>query len=104
MDGQSHAQLQASDIYDLRTALEFLSGIPGQLVATDVPVDPYLELAGVYRRVGSGTPVAPPTRVGPALHPVRSVGHASVQSAVAHRRHQLQDHLRLYCPGGELSA
>jgi len=79
MDGQSHAQLQASDIYDLRTALEFLSGIPGQLGATDVPVDPYLELAGVYRRVGSGTPVAPPTRVGPALHP-RSIRRSRLGS------------------------
>ena len=30
-------------------------------------MDPYLELAGVYRRVGAGTPVAPPTRIGPAV-------------------------------------
>jgi UbiD family decarboxylase len=58
---------KASEITDLRSALAFLSGIPGQLVATDVPVDPYLELAGVYRRVGAGTPVAPPTQIGPAM-------------------------------------
>jgi len=30
-------------------------------------VDPVAELAGVYRRVGAGTPVAPPTRIGPAM-------------------------------------
>ena len=57
----------AAGIDDLRTALEFLAGVPGQLVRTPTPVDPYLELAGIYRRVGAGTPVAPPTRVGPAL-------------------------------------
>jgi UbiD family decarboxylase len=57
----------ASSIVDLRTALEFLAGQQGQLVSTPTPVDPYLELAGVYRRVGAGTPVAPPTRIGPAV-------------------------------------
>ena len=51
----------AHDINDLRTALAFLETIPGQLATTTVEVDPYLELAGVYRRVGSGTPPAPPT-------------------------------------------
>ena len=57
----------AKDIVDLRTALAFLGSVPGQLLTTDVLVDPYLELAGVYRRVGAGTPVAPPTRIGPAV-------------------------------------
>ena len=41
--------------------------MPGQLVSTREPVDPVAELAGVYRLVGAGTPVAPPTRVGPAM-------------------------------------
>lgn len=59
--------MKASDITDLRTALEFLAEHPGQLVSTEVEVDPYLEIAGVYRRVGSGTPTAPPTQVGPAM-------------------------------------
>ena len=59
--------MNATDITDLRTALEFLEAIPGQLVSTRVEVDPYLELAGVYRRVGSGTPTAPPTQIGPAM-------------------------------------
>lgn len=59
--------LKASDITDLRTALDLLAQTPGQLVSTKVEVDPYLELAGVYRRVGAGTPVAPPTKIGPAM-------------------------------------
>ena len=59
--------LTASDITDLRSALAFLSSIPGQLVTTRTPVDAMAELAGVYRLVGAGTPVAPPTRIGPAM-------------------------------------
>lgn len=61
------ATAAAADITDLRTALDFLAHIPGQLVSTKVEVDPDMELAGVYRRVGSGTPTAPPTQVGPAM-------------------------------------
>jgi UbiD family decarboxylase len=70
----------ADSIVDLRTALDFLAGAPGQLVSTSTEVDPHLELAGVYRRVGSGTPTAPPTKIGPAMlfenvknHPTRVV-------------------------------
>jgi gallate decarboxylase subunit C len=59
--------MNAADVTDLRSALTFLETIPGQLISTDAEVDPYLELAGVYRRVGSGTPTAPPTRIGPAM-------------------------------------
>lgn len=57
----------AAEIHDLRSALDFLADIPGQLVSTRVEVDPYMELTGVYRRVGSGTPTAPPTQIGPAM-------------------------------------
>ena len=54
-------------VHDLRTALDFLRTIPGQLLTTREPVDPVAELAGVYRHIGAGTPVAPPTRIGPAM-------------------------------------
>ena len=54
-------------IVDLRSALDFLRSIPGQLVTTREPVDPVAELAGVYKLVGAGTPLAPPTRIGPAM-------------------------------------
>ena len=59
--------MTSDGIVDLRTALEFLRSIPGQLVSTRTPVDPFAELAGVYRRVGAGTPAPPPTRTGPAM-------------------------------------
>jgi gallate decarboxylase subunit C len=59
--------MDSSQIIDLRTALDFLAEKPGQLVSTNVEVDPYLEIAGIYRQVGSGTPTAPPTKIGPAM-------------------------------------
>lgn len=43
-----------TDILDLRTALVVLRQTPGQLVETDVEVDPEAELSGVYRYVGAG--------------------------------------------------
>ena len=57
----------ATKVRDLRSALRFLESIPGQLLRTDCPVDPNAELAGVYRHVGAGCPVAPPTKIGPAM-------------------------------------
>ncbi|MEE8827078.1 MAG: UbiD family decarboxylase [Eubacteriales bacterium] len=55
-------------INSLRSALEFLKTQPGQLVETDIPVDPEAELSGVYRRVGAGGTVMRPTHLnGPAM-------------------------------------
>ncbi len=54
-------------VNDLRSALELLKTIPGQLIETDVPVDPKAELSGVYRHVGAGGTVQRPTREGPAM-------------------------------------
>ena len=34
----------ASDIVDLRSTMEFLASMPGQLVSTKAEVDPYLEI------------------------------------------------------------
>ena len=57
-----------TDITDLRTALEVLRKIPGQIIETDTPVDPQAELAGVYRYVGAGGTVQRPTdTAGPAM-------------------------------------
>ena len=68
------------EVIDLRSALELLESIPGQMVHTDVEVDPSAELAGVYRYVGAGGTVARPTKTGPAMtfenvkgHPVAKV-------------------------------
>ena len=43
-------------VNDLRSALELLRSMPGQLVSTDVEVDPEAELSGIYRYVGAGGP------------------------------------------------
>ena len=52
----------SNKVYDLRSALELLKTLPGQLIETDVEVDPMAELAGVYRYVGAGGTVQRPTR------------------------------------------
>lgn len=54
-------------VIDLRSALELLESIPGQLVQTNVAVDPHAELSGVYRHVGAGGTVSRPTKEGPAM-------------------------------------
>ncbi len=55
-------------VHDLRSALELLQSLPGELVSTDVEVDPEAELSGVYRYVGAGGTCMRPTRKnGPAM-------------------------------------
>lgn len=57
-----------TDILSLRDALRVLEQQPGQLIQTDVEVDPMAELAGVYRYIGAGGTVKRPTHVnGPAM-------------------------------------
>jgi gallate decarboxylase subunit C len=58
---------ESSPVFDLRSAIDLLSRTPGQLTAVSVEADPKLEIAGVYRYVGAGTPAPPPTRIGPAV-------------------------------------
>lgn len=72
-----------TEILDLRTALEVLRQTPGQLVETQVEVDPAAELSGVYRHVGAGGTVMRPTTVdGPAMlfHNVK--GHPGCSVAI----------------------
>jgi 4-hydroxy-3-polyprenylbenzoate decarboxylase len=54
-------------VRDLRSAIELLKTVPGQLIETNEPVDPHAELSGVYRHVGAGGTVMRPTRIGPAM-------------------------------------
>jgi 4-hydroxy-3-polyprenylbenzoate decarboxylase len=54
-------------VSDLRSALRLLEDTTGQLLRTDTEVDPDAQLAGVYRHIGAGTPVEPPTRIGPSM-------------------------------------
>lgn len=81
-----------TEILSLRDALEVLKGIPGQLVETDVPVDPAAELSGVYRYVGAGGTVKRPTKVdGSAMvfHNVKGHEDASVAIGVLASRERV---------------
>ncbi len=51
--------------YDLRSMLEIAKATPGQYIETDVPINPILDLPGVYRYIGAGGAVQRPTRIGP---------------------------------------
>lgn len=56
------------EVTDLRSALALLETMPGNLVTTDVEVDPEAELSGIYRHVGAGGTVMRPTKIdGPAM-------------------------------------
>ena len=70
------------EVIDLRSALELLESIPGQMVHTDVEVDPSAELAGVYRYVGAGGTVARPTKTGPALTFENVKGHPGAKVVI----------------------
>ena len=54
-------------VNDLRSALDLLRSLPGQLIETDTEVEPMAELSGVYRHVGAGGTVMRPTKEGPAM-------------------------------------
>jgi len=70
------------EVIDLRSALELLESIPGQIVHTDVEVDPSAELAGVYRYVGAGGTVARPTKTGPAMTFENVKGHPGAKVVI----------------------
>ena len=70
-------------VNDLRSALEQLREMPGQLVETNVEVNPAAELAGVYRHVGAGGTVRRPTKVnGPAMLFHNIKGHPETAIAI----------------------
>lgn len=70
------------EVIDLRSALELLESIPGQMVHTDVEVDPSAELAGVYRYVGAGGTVTRPTKTGPAMTFENVKGHQGAKVVI----------------------
>ena len=70
------------EVIDLRSALELLESIPGQMVHTDVEVDPSAELAGGYRYVGAGGTVARPTKTGPAMTFENVKGHPGAKVVI----------------------
>lgn len=77
MDGEINGKVK-----DLRSALKRLEGIPGQLIETDVEVEPMAELAGVYRHVGAGGTCMRPTKEGPAMIFNRIKGHPGARVAI----------------------
>ncbi|EGO62821.1 UbiD family decarboxylase [Acetonema longum] len=72
----------AHEVSDLRSALELLESVPGQMVSTDVEVDPSAELAGVYRYIGAGGTVARPTKLGPAMIFNKIKGHPGARVVI----------------------
>ena len=56
-----------TDICDLRSAIKVLAESPGQIITTREQVDPDTELAAVYKQIGAGTTLPPPTKTGPAM-------------------------------------
>jgi 4-hydroxy-3-polyprenylbenzoate decarboxylase len=72
----------SKEVIDLRSALELLESLPGQMAHTDVEVDPAAELAGVYRYVGAGGTVARPTRKGPAMTFSNIKGHPGAKVVI----------------------
>lgn len=83
-----------TDIRSLRDALKVLRGTPGQLVETEVEVDPDAELSGVYRYIGAGGTVKRPTRIdGPAMvfHKIKGHSDASVAIGVLASRKRVAE-------------
>lgn len=79
-------------VTSLREALAMLAEIPGQLIETNVEVNPEAELSGIYRYVGAGGTVKRPTTVdGPAMifHNVKGHRDASVVIGVMASRERV---------------
>lgn len=70
------------EVIDLRSALELLKTMPGQLIETNELVDSQAELAGVYRYIGAGGTVKRPTRIGPAMIFNKIKGHEEARVAI----------------------
>lgn len=69
-------------INDLRSALDYLRTISGQLVETNVEADPRAEISGIYRYVGAKGTVKRPTRLGPAMIFNNVKGHPGAKVAI----------------------
>ena len=72
----------AAKVTDLRSALKMLEDMPGQLIETDVEVEPMAELSGVYRHIGAGGTVMRPTKEGPAMIFNNVKGHSGARVAI----------------------
>ena len=55
------------EIYDLRSAIEYLRKIPGQVLETGRKVDAKAEISGIYRHIGARGTLKRPTKIGPMM-------------------------------------
>lgn len=69
-------------VTDFRGAVELLKTLPGQLIETDVEVEPRAQLSGVYRHVGAGGTVMRPTKEGPMMIFNNVKGHPGARVAI----------------------
>ena len=72
----------SNQVHDLRSALALLERIEGQIVKSDIEVDPMGELSGVYRHVGAGGTLMRPTKEGPAMVFTNVKGHPGAKVAI----------------------
>ena len=79
---QMEERIMSNKVRDLRTALELLGTMPGQLIETDVEVEPMAELSGVYRHIGAGGTCMRPTKEGPAMVFNHVKGHPGARVAI----------------------
>ena len=89
-------------INDLRSAIDCLKKMPGQLAETDVPVDPEAELSGVYRYVGAGGTVKRPTKEGPAVIFNNVKGHPDAKVLIGLMSSRKRVAALLDCPSEDL--
>ncbi len=81
-EGNPGAAAAGIAVTDLRSALQFLASLPGELVSTDVEIDANAEISGVYRHVGAGGTCMRPTRKGPAMLFNNVKGYPGVRVAI----------------------
>lgn len=79
------------EIKDLRSAIEVLRDIPGQLMEVDRPVDTKAEVAGIYRYIGARGTIKRPTKIGPMLlcNNVEGFPNASIAIGVLSSRERV---------------
>lgn len=89
-------------VNDLRSAIKLLKSIPGEIIETDVEVNPHGELSGVYRYIGAGGTVARPTKEGPAMIFKNVKGHPDAEVLIGLLASRKRVGYLLDCPPEEL--
>ena len=72
----------SNGVRDLRSALELLRNMPGQLLETYKEAEPRAQISGIYRHVGAGGTVMRPTKEGPAMLFHNVAGHKDAKVAI----------------------